>query len=114
MKPKSYLLILLIFLLISLACIAYLSTFTRFMPMIIVSLQILIKLNFLSFFEQWFSNWTGRFSYILMAGILSLGGPILASWLPTIAILVWVTVLSWAILPITKAFNKIQPDNCFI
>ena len=109
MKSKSYFIILLIFLLVSLVCVIYLSTFTRFHADDYCIAADFNHLNFWSFFEQWFTNWTGRFSYIMMAGILSLGGPILASWLPTIAILVWVTVLSWAILPITKQLIKTSP-----
>ena len=108
MKAKSYFILLLILFLISLAFISYLSTFTRLHADDYCIAADFNKLNTVSFLAKWFSSWTGRFSYLLFAGFLSLGGPTLTSWLPTIGILIWMLVLSWAILPITQ---RLKIDN---
>ncbi len=109
MKSKPYFIILLVLLLIALACITYLSTFTRFHADDFCIAADFNHLDPVSFFVNWFSGWTGRFSYIVFAGFLSLGGPELASWLPTICVLIWLVALSWAVLPLTKRFEIPDP-----
>lgn len=109
MKIKPYLMILLVLLLISLASIFYLSTFTRLHADDFCIAADSNQLEPVSFFVKWFSSWTGRFSYIVFAGFLGLGGPKLAAWLPTVSLIFWWGVLIWALLPLTNRFNLPHP-----
>ncbi len=105
MKNKQTLLMILILLIIALASIAWLSSFTRLYADDFCVGSDAQQLNPLSFFQKWYSTWTGRFSYIILAGMLSLGGDRLAALLPALSLVIWLLALSWAFLPILRRFG---------
>ncbi len=109
MKNKQTLVLILILLLIALASIAWLSSFTRLYADDFCVGADAQQLNPLSFFQKWYSIWTGRFSYIVLAGVLSLGGDQLAALLPALSLVIWLLALTWAFLPILRRYGVGEP-----
>ena len=104
-KHKTYLFITLFLLLLSLAAVVYLSTFTRLHADDFCIAADIQQTDFFSFFAKWYSSWTGRFSYIILAGLLGLGGADLASLLPLVSLVIWLAALTWALVPPAKRFG---------
>ena len=89
-------------LLIALAGLAYLGTFTRFHADDFCIAADATQMGLVKMLPKWYATWTGRFSYILTSGLFSLAGPGWAGWLPALAEAVWLVGLSWAILPLVR------------
>ncbi len=89
-------------LLIALAGLAYLGTFTRFHADDFCIAADATQMGLVKMLPKWYATWTGRFSYILTSGLFSLAGPGWAGWLPALAEAVWLAGLSWAILPLVR------------
>ncbi len=94
---------------LALAGIAYLGTFTRFLADDFCTAGSVIHLGLGGMLSQWYYNWTGRFSFIIVAGLFGLGGPKLAGWLPVFTISLWLFGSWWTLLPIIKRLNLSHP-----
>ncbi|OJX44760.1 MAG: hypothetical protein BGO78_07055 [Chloroflexi bacterium 44-23] len=102
MKNKYTLIFILVLLLLALASITWLSSYTRLYAddyCIGADAQVM---DLSSFFQKWYSSWTGRFSYISLAGVLALGGTWLAGFLPGASLILWLLALTWALLPLVS------------
>jgi hypothetical protein len=97
------------FLYLALAGIAYLGTFTRFLADDYCDAGSVIRLGLGGMLSQWYYNWTGRFSFIIVAGLFGLVGPKLAGLLPVFTILLWLFGSWWTLLPIIKRLNLSHP-----
>lgn len=106
---KSILVTSIIIALIALSALAYLGTFTRWHADDFCIAATANELDAISFFNYWYQGWTGRFVYIPIAGILALGGPLMAGWLPAVTILIWLGVTYWAINPVFLKEQLRQP-----
>ncbi len=116
MKNKQALIFILILLLIALVSIAWLSTFTRLYADDYCIGADAQQLNLQSFFQKWYSSWTGRFSYIILTWFLAPGGARLAALLPSISLGIWLLVITWALLPSMRHYwadNPILPSLTF-
>ena len=94
---------------LALVGIAYLGIFTRFLADDFCTAGSVIQLGLGGMLSQWYYNWTGRFSFIIVAGLFGLGGPKLAGWLPVFTISLWLFGSWWTLLPIIKRLNLSHP-----
>lgn len=83
--------------LIALGSLAYLGVFTRWHADDFCIAASARQMDAVTFFNHWYSGWTGRFVYIPVAGLLALGGPQLAGWLPVLTTMLWVWVIYWTL-----------------
>ena len=89
-------------LIISIAGLAYLGTFTRFHADDFCMAGDALHLGLARMVLKWYDTWTGRFMFIFGTGLLGLGGPKFAGWLPPLVAAIWLGVISWAVLPLFK------------
>jgi hypothetical protein len=110
MKNRSlYFIIAALLLLIPLAGLAYLGTFTRLHADDFCMAGNATRIGLAGLLALWYTTWTGRFSYILGTGLFGLGGPGLAGWLPATASAAWLAGLSWAFLPLVRRAGWPRP-----
>ena len=93
----------------ALAGLAYLGTFTRFHADDFCMAADARSLGLAGLLAKWYTGWTGRFSYLLVRGLLGLGGPALASAGPALLIAAWLAALSWALFPLAKRLVLSKP-----
>ena len=98
-----------LFLVISIAGLAYLGTFTRFHADDFCMAGDALHLGLVQLLVKWYTTWTGRFMFILGTGLFGLGGLKLAGWLPAMAVATWLVGIVWAILPLIKRSGWPQP-----
>ena len=96
-------------LVISIAGLAYLGTYTRFHADDFCMAGDAIHLGLASMLVKWYTTWTGRFMFILGTGLFGLGGPKLAGWLPALAAVTWLIGIAWAVLPLIKRSDWPHP-----
>lgn len=96
-------------LVISLAGLVYLGTFTRYLADDFCMAGDAVHLGLTAMLVKWYSNWTGRFMFILGSGVLGLGGPKFAAWVPPLAAAIWLAGVVWSILPIIKRTGWSKP-----
>lgn len=108
-RLQIFLWIIVFLLYLALAGIAYLGTFTRFLADDFCTAGSVIHLGLGGMLSQWYYNWTGRFSFIIVAGLFELGGPKIAGWLPAFTIFLWLFGSWWTLLPIIKRLNLSHP-----
>jgi len=112
MKPRSiHLFINAALLFVPLAGQAYLGSFTRFYADDFCMAADAVHLGLAGMLAKWYTTWTGDFSFILGTGLLGLGGPGFAGWLPAIMIAAWLAALSWAILPLSRQAGWHRPHT---
>jgi hypothetical protein len=110
MKIRSaYLWITIGFLILALAGIAYLGTFTRFHADDFCMATDAAQIGLTGMLAKWYTTWTGRYMFILSTGFMGLGGPGFAGWLPALAETLWLAGISWAILPLIRRANWPHP-----
>lgn len=106
MKTKLFLIMILILLFIALASIAWQSTFTRLYADDYCIGAAANRLNLVDFIEDWYTAWTGRFSYLIFAWLLAKGGARLAAVLPSLTLMIWLVTLAWSSLPVLKRYGN--------
>lgn len=89
-------------LLVGLACLAYLGTFSRFIADDFCMAGDAIHLGLVEMLAKWYSSWTGRFMFILGTGLFGLAGPRFAGVLVILTIAFWCLGLAWAFLPLVR------------
>ena len=87
---------------LALAGLAYLGTFTRFHADDFCIAGDAPRLGVAGMLVKWYNIWSGRFMAIITTGLLGLGGPKLAGWLPALAGVIWLVGIGWAVLPLIK------------
>lgn len=90
-------LILLGAMLLALASFAYLGHFTRYMADDYCLDARFHASGFFGSQHWWYTNWTGRYSYIFVMTIAEVLGPPLVPYLSMLALTIWVGVASWSI-----------------
>ncbi len=96
-------------LIIALAGLVYLGTFTRYLADDFCMAGDALHLGLVNMLIKWYSTWTGRFMFILGTGLFGLGGPRLAGWIPVLAGLAWLVGIAWSILPVLKRLGWPKP-----
>ncbi len=103
MKTRTaYLAIAALLVFVPLAGLAYLGSFTRFYADDFCMATDAVQLGLGGMLAKWYAIWTGRFSFLLGTGLLGLGGPKFAGWLPAIVGFLWLAALGWAALPLLR------------
>lgn len=108
-RNNKYLIISTVLVLIALGSLAYLGVFTRWHADDFCIAASARQMDAVTFFNHWYSGWTGRFVYIPVAGLLALGGPQLAGWLPVLTTMLWVCVIGWTLEVLFKYFQWRHP-----
>jgi hypothetical protein len=88
------------FIFVPLAALAYLGTFTRFYADDFCIAADVTQVGVWGTLIKWYANWTGRFSYLLGAGVLGSAGPGAVGWLQILVLIVWLGIGAWAIFPV--------------
>ena len=100
--PSRYLkwagIVLGVLMMIPLAVQAYLGGFSRYIADDFCTLGTLRDLGIFGSQVNWYENWSGRFSFTFFVNLTQLAGPKLTPILPTLAIAVWLVVLSCLLL----------------
>lgn len=112
MKKKLVLAAALAAVLAALACYAYLSTFTRLHADDYCIAADVTRMDPAAYFHKWYTQWTGRLSYITFTGLLTALGAGFAAWLPTLTLLLWLAGLSWALAPLARRAKWEYPRLC--
>lgn len=89
-------------LILSIAGLAYLGTFTRFHADDYCMAGDAVHLGLVRMLVKWYTTWTGRFMFIVGTGLLGLGGAQFAGWLPPLAAAIWLACIFWAAYPLFK------------
>ncbi|MDR3573596.1 MAG: DUF6056 family protein [Anaerolineaceae bacterium] len=88
--------------LLALAGLAYLGTFTRLHADDFCMASSMARLGFWVSVSQWYTQWTGRFMFIISTHLLSMTDPAGAAVFPVIVIVVWLLGLTWALIPLLR------------
>ncbi len=96
-------------LIIALASLVYLGTYTRYLADDFCMAGDALHLGLVNMLVKWYGSWTGRFMFILGTGLLGLGGPRLAGWVPVLTSIAWLVGIAWSILPVIKRLEWPKP-----
>lgn len=95
-KPDLIYVLLFITLLLPLLALAYIGLFTRYMADDYCTAWAVNKFSFIKSQAFWYREWTGRFSFSFLVGLVELWGPALIPLLPLTALACWLTAMTWA------------------
>jgi hypothetical protein len=96
-------------LVLSIAGLVYLGTYTRFLADDFCMAGDAVHLGLYSMLVKWYNTWTGRFMFILGTGLFGLGGPQFAGWLPPMVAALWLVGIFWAVYPLFKLSGWPKP-----
>lgn len=99
-----------IFVILAVAGLLYLGIYTRFHADDFCMAGDANKLGLLNMLVKWYTTWTGRFTFILGTGLLGLGGPKMAGWMPIVFGVLWLGALIWAFYPLLNKHGWIMPS----
>jgi len=99
-----------VFVILAVAGILFLGIYTRFHADDFCMAGDANRLGLLKMLVKWYTTWTGRFMFILGTGLLGLGGPKMAGWMPIVFGVLWLGALIWAFYPLLNKHGWIMPS----
>ncbi len=96
-------------LIIALAGLVYLGTFTRYLADDFCMAGDALHIGLANMLVKWYGTWTGRFMFILGTGLFGLAGPKVAGWVPALASIAWLVGIAWSIVPVIKRLGWPKP-----
>ncbi len=96
-------------LLLALAGLAYVGSFTRMHADDFCIAGSLQHLGFWPSVIFWYNHWAGRFMYFISAHLVASSGPLGAAIFPTLVIIVWLLAFTWLLAPLLRRAAWLHP-----